>query len=614
MEKQVIHIPSGNRYLSNLKDENGNKIDFQLPDGILNKQLTGCGGTTLALESEEKTIICSPRKKLLENKHLQYPNTLLVKGGIFGNEIKEYLATTDIPKILVTYDSFYKLVSCIEDIDNWKIVIDEFQCLLTDSTFKSDTEIKLLKDLKRFKHITYMSATPILDKYLEELHFFDDVPYYSLEWEDIELVSVYREKTANPIGAAIDIVRHYQTGNYPFMRNLDGTITYSKEAVIFLNSVTNIVNIIKKTELKPEQVNIIIGDNEENDNLLKKLGEGFVNGNAPLKGEKHKMITFCTSTAYMGVDFYSTNASTFVISDCKRVNTAVDIATELAQIAGRQRLDTNPFRNKIQFIFNTSALDVSADDFLASIQNKVRVTELEVEDNNKASVELKSKRIKDNIRNRKIFGYEDSYTMYNEETKQFEFNRLAYISEVYMFEVQRFNFQNGIFVRKLMKDTGKFDVSEGQEYAVYEEKLKCMIAKQSFEEQMKRYCEHRTNTDLSFNLLADSEANSNPKLKAYFDALGADRIKALSYKESNLKNEIRLMDKGGNIIYEVGKVFKSGDRLTKPVIKARLQAIYDSLGLKKKATATQISQYGFTTKEVKIDVDGKRVNGFELIR
>ncbi len=52
-------------------------------------------------------------------------------------------------------------------------------------------------------------------------------------------------------------------------------------------------------------------------------------GSIPLKGEPHKLITFCTSTAYAGCDFYSTNATTFVISDCNRKNMAVDISTEL---------------------------------------------------------------------------------------------------------------------------------------------------------------------------------------------------------------------------------------------------------------------------------------------
>jgi len=109
---------------------------------------------------------------------------------------------------------------------------------------------------------------------------------------------------------------------------VNGERIYSKECVIFLNSVNNIVNIIKQTELKPEEVNIIVGNSEDNDRQIARIGEGFKRGRIPLKGETHKKFTFCTSTAYAGCDFYSTNAATFVISDCNRPNTAVDIATD----------------------------------------------------------------------------------------------------------------------------------------------------------------------------------------------------------------------------------------------------------------------------------------------
>lgn len=161
--KQIstIKIPSGIRYLSDVVREDGSK--FELPNGILNKELTGCGGTTLALEDNHKTIICSPRVKLLENKKAQYPNALLVKGGIYKDTIVKYLEEVDTPKILVTYDSLYKVIRCIDDIANWRVVIDEFQCLLNDSTFKADTEVKLLENLKQLPYVTFLSATPILD-------------------------------------------------------------------------------------------------------------------------------------------------------------------------------------------------------------------------------------------------------------------------------------------------------------------------------------------------------------------------------------------------------------------------------------------------------------------
>ena len=89
MKKITISIPSGFKYLSEVKDEAGNK--FQLPNGILNKEITGCGGTTLALEDEFKTVICSPRRKLIENKAAQYPNSLLVIEGVTEDKIREYI-------------------------------------------------------------------------------------------------------------------------------------------------------------------------------------------------------------------------------------------------------------------------------------------------------------------------------------------------------------------------------------------------------------------------------------------------------------------------------------------------------------------------------------------
>lgn len=87
--------------------------------------------------------------------------------------------------------------------------------------------------------------------------------------------------------------------------------------MIFLNSVTNIANIVHQTGLKPEEVNIIVAKTEGNKTIVREIGKGFDIGTIPLEGERHKMFTFCTSTAFAGCDFYSTCASSFVISDNK---------------------------------------------------------------------------------------------------------------------------------------------------------------------------------------------------------------------------------------------------------------------------------------------------------
>ena len=301
MQKNVIYISRRTRYLSAVKNYNGTK--FELPAGVLAKGTTGCGGTTLALEDGNRTVIASPRKALIECKARQYADALLVMSGVRTDDVAMYIEHCDargiVPKILTTYDSLFKVTRAIADMTDWRVVVDEFQCMLSDSTFKSDTEINMIQQLKAFPYVTYMSATPILDEFLSEIDVFKDVPFTQLVWEDAEKVEVIRHKTNNPVAAAVKMIREYQEGRFP-KREVDGRMVESREAVFFLNSVQNICNIIKTCELNHEDVNIIVGDNDENDNMLRKLGDGFENGSAPLKGEKHKMFTFCTSTAYMG--------------------------------------------------------------------------------------------------------------------------------------------------------------------------------------------------------------------------------------------------------------------------------------------------------------------------
>lgn len=610
MKKEMIKIPANIKYLTEREkfiEEFGKP--FELPNGILNKEIPGCGATTVALTDEHKTIICSPRNELLKNKHEQYPDTLLVIGGVDTKEIETYLQTAELPKILVSYDSVYKLIGCIKYKSDWRVVVDEFQCLLADSSFKSEIELHFLDNSRSFPYVTFLSATPILDKYLEQIDHFKDMNYYQLDWEEKDIVRVYRERTKNPINAALEIVRYYQNGNYPSVY-VNGERIYSKECVIFLNSVNNIVNIIKQTELKPEEVNIIVGNSEDNDRQIARIGEGFKRGRIPLKGETHKKFTFCTSTAYAGCDFYSTNAATFVISDCNRPNTAVDIATELVQIAGRQRLACNPFRQFLTFIYNVNAEEVEQETFNEHLCRKVNVTLDEIRDNNNAGEALRAKRIKDFRRIPDNVKYQDSYTMYDEQKGEFVFNRLAYVNEQYCFDVQKFNYQNGVIVKKLLQDSS-FDVSENQTYAVYQEQLKHLIKKEPFVDMMQAYCEYRAKQGLIVNLAMPTLESKYPELRYYYEALGVDRIKALNYKEKKLLNEIHIMKTKNKIRHELHGIIHIGDRILTTDIQQTLHDVYDRLGIDKSPKATDLNEF-FEIHPVKIPTANGRKNGFEI--
>ena len=610
MKKEVIKIPANIKYLTEREkfiEEFGKP--FELPNGILNKEIPGCGATTVALTDEHKTIICSPRNELLKNKHEQYPDTLLVIGGVDTKEIEAYLQTAELPKILVSYDSVYKLIGCIKYKSDWRVVVDEFQCLLADSSFKSEIELHFLDNSRSFPYVTFLSATPILDKYLEQIDYFKDMNYYQLDWEEKDIVRVYRERTKNPINAALEIVRYYQNGNYPSVY-VNGERIYSKECVIFLNSVNNIVNIIKQTELKPKEVNIIVGNSEDNDRQIARIGEGFKRGRIPLKGETHKKFTFCTSTAYAGCDFYSTNAATFVISDCNRPNTAVDIATELVQIAGRQRLACNPFRQFLTFVYNVNAEEVELETFNEHLCRKVNVTLDEIRDNNNAGEALRAKRIKDFRRIPDNVKYQDSYTMYDEQKGEFVFNRLAYVNEQYCFDVQKFNYRNGVIVKKLLQDNS-FDVSENQTYAVYQEQLKHLIKKEPFVDRMQAYCEYRAKQGLIVNLAMSTLESKYPELRYYYEALGADRIKALNYKEKKLLNEIHIMKTKNKIRHELHGIIHIGDRILTTDIQQTLHDVYDRLGIDKSPKATDLNEF-FEIHSVKIPTANGRKNGFEI--
>jgi len=600
----VKYVPENVEFLT---EWNG----FELPKGILNKGVTGCGATSVAIQDEHKTIICSPRINLIKNKVGQHEGLLGVYGDVKNDEIMAYLEKAETPKIMVTYDSMPRLAKLITDKSDWRVVVDEYQYLLIDSGFRSDKAIALLDIVNEFDYVTYLSATPIADKYIQQMEQFKDVPYTELIWGDrVERIYVEREVSAKPIDNAIKIVRNYQNGIFP----KEGDAV-SKECVIFLNSVTNIANIIHQTKIPPEDVNIIVADTEENRKLVRQIGKGYDIGAIPLEGEPHKMFTFCTSTAFAGCDFYSTCASTFVISDNKKVHTSIDIATELAQIAGRQRLACNPFRKTIVFIYNVDIGESNADVYKEAIEKKLKDSEELAVWKNGAPDNCKKDVIKETSEMQNIKKYSENYVRYDEKSDSFTVNRWAYMNELFAFDVQHENYQDNIIVKKQLEESG-FEVSEDERRSDYKEQLKCILTKEGFTDRIKRYCELRQLKETNPYCLADEIMERQYEdLKLYYDRLGYERIKALGFKEKDLKNELERCYRENDIKRKFREVFAVGERMSTEDIKRTMTEIYASYGIKKKGVATQLERdYGIRLKPIKVTMpDGNRKGGYEFI-
>ena len=82
---------------------------------VLNKGVTGCGATSLAIEQEGCTILTVPFVGVIQNKQIKYKDNLC---GIYGegdktDELAAYLEHYPVYKIAVTYKSLPKLVKTL---------------------------------------------------------------------------------------------------------------------------------------------------------------------------------------------------------------------------------------------------------------------------------------------------------------------------------------------------------------------------------------------------------------------------------------------------------------------------------------------------------------------
>lgn len=570
-----------------LYDENGNIIkylsdwkDYKLPEGhcVVNKTVCGCGYTQYCLTNPDNLILVSPRKTLIINKSEQNKNCYyfcpieltrkeknnLIKdisdSDIAENIIREecykrqyesltkYLNNELIPikKILVTNDSFPKLVKILSTIyfketllSMFRIIVDEFQLIFTDSRFKANIELDLLTYLQEFNSVTYVSATPILAKYLVQIPELSGLPYQRLNW-GVRAVRPLIEniKCSNITQYALEEIKMYKDGKFCHSKkNFLGEEIVSKELVIYSSNISIITGLIKKSNLTPDQVNIICADTEDNVKKIRLLGKGFLIGKAPLKGQPHKMFTFCTSTAYCGVDFYSTCARTIILSNCNLSSMSIDISLELPQIIGRQRLiEVNPFALDAVFVYTTTIKNFTLEKLKKYINNKISNTESAIRlfgracDENERNVLRRSVRLSVKTQN-----YSEDYSGVNQKTGDIVFNHLVYLSEIRAWEIQNKNYENDISVITSIVDDGMLEFYK--EHETEESTLKRLsyeiLAIPKFEDKIKK-CSDYYSIDSRhpiFNYLP-------AEFKEYLDILGPSGLSKASWKESKIKEAI----------------------------------------------------------------------------
>lgn len=529
-------------------------------------------------------------------------------------------------KILVTYDSFRIVKDIIthnfSDMD-YRVVIDEFQSIFTDSKFKSDTELQFVRSVQGIQKVCYVSATPMMKKYLDMLDEFKNLPYYELDWEALEpsrvskpilnvknLVSVYTE--VKPI------IKSYLEGKFEhkYVKKEDGSVEKieSKEAVFYVNSVNNITSIVKRSKLTPDQVNILVANTPDNvKRIQKSLGKKFNIGTVPLRDEPRKMFTFCTRTVYLGADFYSDNARSFVVSDANIDTLAVDITLDLPQILGRQRLKENPWRNEATLFFKSikDANKKPEEIFNEKIAEKTKKTEgllglFEKGDSNE------QRSFSDTLQdNAKLLNYKKNYVAVNKVFVDGAvklvpvFNNLVKVSEMRAYEMQQTDYASRFTVFNELKKVGTADVDN----EVVREFLSNYDSLKSNKDKLRYLCEHYHLPE--FDVILSNI--STKRFDEYINVLGVGVCKSVGYKIEELNKKLSIQSFDKSIIREkILGLFEIDKSYSKASIKSMLSDLYKELDYKATAKASDLEEF-FDVKTCLVTIDNKRTSGFKIL-
>ena len=677
----VVEVPKGYRYISEIPD-------FKINDfpHILNKQIPGCGFTEYCIDpakNSEDIILCSPRKILLKNKYDQHVGDVFLvenkyeveprtdkdltkiekeKGGsIFAEEkvptkeeieqaekekvgffnglredLKKYIIGCRFlkkpVKILVTYDSFRivkDIIKSIDELDNFRVIVDEFQSIFTDSRFKPDTEMVFVKNLQEVKKLCYVSATPMMKKYLSQLEEFKDLPYYELDWEALDPDRVRKPKLTlksmrfmyTVVGP---IIQKYLDGkfDYRFVKNEKGEVlkVESKEVVFYVNSVANITNLIKRAKLKPDQVNILVANTPDNTKKIhKRLGRKFNIGTVPLRDEPRKMFTFCTRTVYLGADFYSDNAQTVVLSDANIETLAVDISLDLPQILGRQRLRENPWKDEatVYFKYLLDKNKVNKKSFDERIDWKLNKTGNLLTIFDETRNVLKGDLSETYQKITKAFNYRDDYVAVNVEEDPETggpklipvINNLVLVSERRAFDMQQTEYADRFTV---FNEVGKVSTIEAMNDKV-SEFFEEYELRDSRQRKLKFLCESFDSFDnKEWRYILDNLTEIH--FKEYIEVLGLDECKAQAYNTSllNKKLDILSFDKE-KLKDDIYNEFKVGQTYPNTYAKLKLGEIYKKNNFRATPKASDLGEY-FDTKPGKTkDETDKWINGICIV-
>ena len=591
-EENSITIFAGNskKKLSNLIKDFPNNC-------YVNKQITGCGGTTLVLRNTVNYVILVPYINLLKSKIADNKDIVDVI-GIYGEtsseEITAYLKSGAEPKkIVCTYDSLPKLLKTKNfNPKAFKLLIDEAHTLVNLGSFKAATCEYVLQNYTKFRSFVFLTATPTKREYFPEALM--NVPLCTVQWEDVRNVKFNLQNIEQGIGlnnALFGLCYDY------LMNKIEGN------AHIFYNSVSEIASVLNKLKevvdketgknlFNPEDIRVVCSKSGTNQKTFNsRLGTKWASI-ADITDPVRK-INFYTSTAFEGADVLDEEGQTYIIINGVRDATKVDFHVLVPQIVGRIR--NTKYNEHINLLVANlpEAASCTKEQWMSTVTKRIQNSKDVLHDirESKMSEASKTQLIK--------AAEEDKYTFKNEQDE-------LYVSDVALkAELQAYEALEATYVVRVVEGAEISDegysasfrslLTDESKHVPFAHKPKGISKfltghSQCFYETMKEYCEARDEQNEKLFKLVDAK---DDYFKTAYDILKHETIRKLEYRKLAIERAMKIHDTKNENATEIPTLlnFKKDQVYLRADVKAKIQDIYDKLGIPDKAKATDITKW-----------------------
>jgi hypothetical protein len=320
--------------------ENGSKlgdvIGF-LPNGIINKGVTGIGATTLEITCKRHSIIVQPLKVTAQAKAKKHNELIFFDASTTHKELHKQLQDSlnnqafPFKKIILVIDNLSKLVRELGDeIYEYFILFDEIDFMQGSSTYRSAIE-EGVDIAKKHKNFAFITATYLAHSDPELV----DIPITSFRYDNAELIDLEVSYYSSQLDARLK----YKATINKLYSYLCFAIPQSEvKFLVAVNSVKSIQKIadalVSNEIVSKNEISINISQGvADNVQVVEKFSGKFISDDKlPCR------INFITSAYFNGYDIIEEKPYELLLCSSPIKEGLLLTPHEILQIHGRNRV------------------------------------------------------------------------------------------------------------------------------------------------------------------------------------------------------------------------------------------------------------------------------------